>query len=98
MSMLEGFSRYNQIMVHHDDQEKIVFTTPWGIFMYAKISFRLMNVGETFQRAMYIPFVDEKEKLIVIYLDDITVYSTSDEEHLKHLRRAFENAGNLVYH
>jgi hypothetical protein len=90
MSMLDGFSGYNQIMVHLDDQEKTTFTTPWGTFMYAKTPFGLMNAGETFQRAMDIDFADEKNKFIVIYLDDIIVYSASDEEHLKHLRRAFE--------
>jgi hypothetical protein len=90
MSMLDGFSGYNQIMVHPDDQENTAFTTPWGTFMYAKMPFGLMNAGETFQTAMDIDFVDEKDKFIVIYLDDITVYSTSDEEHLKHLRRDFQ--------
>jgi hypothetical protein len=48
MSMLDGFSGYNQIMVHPDDREKTAFTTPWGTFMYAKMSFDLMNVGATF--------------------------------------------------
>jgi hypothetical protein len=66
------------------------FTTPWGTFMYAKMPFGIMNAGETFQRDMDIDFADEKDKFIVIYLDDITVYSASDEEHLKHLRRAFQ--------
>ena len=47
--MLDGFSGYNQIVVHPDDQEKTVFTTPWGMFMYAKMSFGLINVGATFR-------------------------------------------------
>jgi hypothetical protein len=38
MSMLDGFSGYNQIMVHPNDQEKPAFTTPWGTFIYAKLS------------------------------------------------------------
>jgi hypothetical protein len=87
--MLDGFSGYNQIMVHPDDKEKITFTTPWGTFMYAKMTFGLMNGRETFQRAMDIAFADEKDKFIVIYLDDITVCSDSNDEHLKHLRRVF---------
>lgn len=90
MSMLDGFSGYNQIMVHPDDQEKTTFTTPWGTFMYAKMPFGLMNAGETFQRDMHIEFAYEKDKFIVIYLDNIIVYSATDEEHIKHLRRAFE--------
>jgi hypothetical protein len=47
--------------------------------MYAKMPFGLMNVGETFHRDMDIAFADEKDKFIFIYLDDITVYSASDE-------------------
>jgi hypothetical protein len=86
-SMLDGFYGYNQIMVHPDDQENTTFTTPWGTFMYTKIPFGLMNAGANFQRAMDIAFADEKDKFIVIYLDDIIVYLVSDEEHLKHLRR-----------
>jgi hypothetical protein len=90
MSMLDGFSGYNQIMVHPDDREKTTFTTPWGTFMYAKMPFGLMNVGATFQREMDIAFVDEKDKFIVIYLDDITVYSASDKQHLEHLKKVFQ--------
>ena len=57
--------------------------------MYNKMPFGLMNVGETFERAMDIEFVGEREKFVVIYLDDITVFSDSDENHLKHLEQTF---------
>ena len=53
--------------------EKTTFTTPWGTFMYDKMPFGLMNAGATFQRAMDIAFVAERDKFVVIYLDDITV-------------------------
>ena len=88
ISMLDGFSRYNQVLVHPDDQEKTTFTTPWGTLMYSKMPFGLMNVG-AFQRAMDIAFSKEKEKFVVVYLDDITVYSKSDEKHREHLERIF---------
>ena len=39
---------------------------------------------------MDIAFVGEKDKFVVIYLDDITVFSKSDDEHLKHLRQTFQ--------
>ena len=48
-----------------------------------------MNVGANFQRAMDIAFVGERDKFVVIYLDDITVLSQSDDEHLKHLKQTF---------
>jgi ribonuclease HI len=90
MSMIDGFSGYNQIAVHQDDKEKMTFTTPWGTFMYDKMPFGLMNAGETFQRAMDIAFMGERDKFVVIYLDDLTVFSKSDAEHLVHLKQTFE--------
>jgi ribonuclease HI len=89
ISMIDGFSGYNQISVMPEDREKTTFTTPWGTFMYAKMPFGLMNAGATFQRAMDIAFIGEKDKFVVIYLDDITVFSKSDIEHHCHLKRVF---------
>jgi hypothetical protein len=90
MSMIDGFSDYNQIAVHQDDKEKTAFTTPWGTFMYDKMPFGLMNARETFQRAMDIAFVGKSDKFVVIYLDDLTVFSRSDAEHLTHLKQTLE--------
>jgi ribonuclease HI len=89
ISMIDGFSGYNQISVMPKDREKIAFTTPWGTFMYAKMPFRLMNAGATFQRAMDIVFIGEKDQFVVIYLDDITVFSMTYKEHRCHLKRVF---------
>jgi hypothetical protein len=94
MSLIDGFSGYNQIAVHADDREKTTFTTPRGTFMYEKIPFGLMNVGATFQRAMDISFVGEKDRFVLIYLDDITVFSHSHEDHLQHLRKTFLKCRN----
>ena len=58
-----------------EDQEKPAFITSWGTFMYANMPFGLMNAGAMFLRAMDITFAEEKEKIVVIYMDDITVYS-----------------------
>ena len=49
ISLLDGFSGFNQILVHLDDQEKIAFTTPWGTFKYVKMPFGLKNAVATFQ-------------------------------------------------
>ena len=57
MSMIDGFSGYNQIAVNDHDKEKTTFTTPWGTFMYDKMSFGLMNACATFQWAMDITFM-----------------------------------------
>ena len=57
--------------------------------MYARMPFELMNIGETFQWAMDIAFANEKDKNLFIYLDDITLFSNSSEEHVAHLLRMF---------
>jgi hypothetical protein len=90
ISLLDGFSGYNQVLVHPDDQDKTSFTTPWGNFMYVKMPFGLMNTGATFQRVMDIAFMEESGKFIIVYLDDVTMFSRSNDEHLRHLRRVFE--------
>ena len=52
--------------------------------------FGLINVGATFQRAMDIAFKGLLNKSVVVYLDDITVYSKIREEHIPHLKAIFE--------
>jgi hypothetical protein len=91
MSMIDSFSGYNQVSVLPEDREKTTFTTLWGTFMCAKMSFGLMNAGATFQRAMDIAFIGEKDKFVVIYLDDITVFSKSFLSKINFLRRFVPN-------
>ena len=67
ISLLDGFSGYDQILVQEEDQAKTTFTTPWGTFMYVKMTFGLMNVGATFQRAMDIAFAKEIHEFLFIY-------------------------------
>jgi ribonuclease HI len=90
MSMLDGFSGYNQVLLKREDQLKTAFTTPWGTFMYLRMPFGLMNAGATFQRAMDYAFRDLIQKIIEIYQDDLTVVSKERKDHLAHLRTVFE--------
>ena len=86
LSMIDEFFGYNQIALSEADREKTAFTTPWGTFMYEKMPFGLMNARATFQRAMDIAFAGERDRFVVIYLDDITIFSKSDEDNLVHLK------------
>ena len=74
ISLLDGFSSYNQVLVLPSDQHETAFTTPWGTFMYVKMPFCLMNAGATFQRAMDIYVSENIGYFIIIYLDDITFF------------------------
>jgi hypothetical protein len=62
MSMLGGFSGYNQILVVEKDQRNIVFITPWGMYTYVLMSLELKNAGATFQRTMDHAFKNLIEK------------------------------------
>ena len=75
LSLFDGFSGYNQILVSPDDQLKTTFRNPWGTYAYKKMPFGLINNGANFQRAMDIAFRGLINHLVVVYLDDVTVYS-----------------------
>ena len=75
LSLLDGFSGYNQILVSPDDQLKMAFRTPWGTNAYRKMPFGLINAGANFQRAMDIAFRGLINNSVVVYMDDVTIYS-----------------------
>jgi hypothetical protein len=60
------------------------------VYFYDKIPFDLMSVGANFQRAMDITFVGKRDKFLVIYLDDLTVFSKSNADNIIHLKQTFE--------
>jgi hypothetical protein len=90
MSMLDGFSGYNQVLVKEDDQLKTTFTTPWGTYKYLRMPFGLTNIGATFQHAMDYDFRDLIGKLIEIYQDDLSAISKKRTQHIQHLRMIFQ--------
>jgi hypothetical protein len=89
-SLLDGFSGYNQVLVSEEDRLKTTFRTKWGTFAYKRMPFGLINAGETFQRAMDVDFRGLINRCVVVYLDDVTVYSKNREEHIQHLTQIFE--------
>src|SRR5882757_2435829 len=90
MSMLDGFSGYNQVVIREEDRHKTTFTTPWGTFEYLRMPFGLLNAGATFQRAMDYAFKELISKFIEIYQDDLTLFSKERSSHVGHLRQIFE--------
>lgn len=90
LSSLDGFYRYNQVLVEKEDRFKMTFRTKWGTYAYDKIPSRLINVGETFQQDMDIAFRGLIKKYVVVYLGDIIIYSKKQEDHVLHLKAIFE--------
>lgn len=75
MSILDGFSGYNQILVVKEDRYKMAYTTPWVTYAYNRMSFGLKNVGATFQRIIDPSFKYIIGKIMVDYQAYLTVHS-----------------------
>ena len=80
-------SGYHQIAMDERDQHKTAFTTPWGLYEFKRLAFGLSGSPSCFQRLMSSSMHDMLFEILLVYLDDILVYSDSFEEHLKRLRR-----------
>jgi hypothetical protein len=90
MSMLDGFSGYNQVFVVEDDREKTTFITPWETYAYAQMPFGLKNVVATFQRDMNNYFDGLIGKFMVYYKDDLTVHSKIRSDHIHLPMKVFD--------
>nr|CAN76445.1 hypothetical protein VITISV_016876 [Vitis vinifera] len=71
---LDGYSGYFQIEIDVEDQEKTTFTCPFGTYTYRRMPFGLCNAPATFQRCMLSIFCDMVERIMEVFMDDITIY------------------------
>ncbi|RVW25137.1 Retrovirus-related Pol polyprotein from transposon opus [Vitis vinifera] len=67
-------SGYFQIEIDVEDQEKTTFTCPFGTYAYRRMPFGLCNAPATFQRCMLSIFSDMVERIMEVFMDDITIY------------------------
>ena len=83
-TLINGFSRYNQLRMAEEDQEKTVFVREWGVFVAVVMMFGLKIAPATFQRVIMEIFVEYIAGFMQFFLDDFTVFKgTSD--HLRHI-------------
>ncbi|GBG74471.1 hypothetical protein CBR_g18882 [Chara braunii] len=85
-SKLDLKSGYHQIEIQPQDRYKTAFKTRYGHFEWVVMPFGLTNAPATFQAAMTTEFRDLLDRSVLIYRDDILVYSRTLDEHIVHLR------------
>ncbi len=86
---LDLTSGYWQVEVEECDKAKTAFTTPMGLYECNRMPFGLQNAPATFQRLMLSCLGDKNYSTILLYLDDIIVFSSTFEEHLERLDQVF---------
>ena len=80
---------YHQIQILEESIPKTAFRVSFGHYQFKVLSFELTNAPATFQGMMNIIFQQHLENFVLVYLDDILVFSKTQEEHLEYLHKIF---------
>ena len=89
-SSLDLLSGYHQVPLHPSDVPKTAFRTPIGSYQFRVLSMGLTNAPSTFSHVMNGVFKGLIGKSVLIYHDDILVFSKTEEEHVKHVKEVLE--------
>jgi hypothetical protein len=84
-SKIDFCSRYHQIKIRAEDIPKTPFSTRYNLYEYLVMSFGLTNMLAHFMYLMNSVFKSELHKCVMVFIDDILVYTKSMEEHEEHL-------------
>jgi hypothetical protein len=89
---------YHQLKIREQDIPKTAFRTWYGLYEYTMMSFGLTNTPAYFMYLMNKVIMEHMDKFVVIFIDDILVFSKTEEEHEKHLRLVLEKLrSNKLY-
>jgi hypothetical protein len=83
-------SGFHQILLKPGEEHKTAFQTHFGQYEFRVLAFGLTGAPGTFQGAMNVTLSPRLRKFVIVFFDDILVYSATYEDHLKHLRLVFE--------
>jgi hypothetical protein len=84
-SKIDLWSSYHQLNIRKSDIPKTAFITRYELYEYIVMSFDLTNAPAYFMYLMNKVFMEYLDKFMVVFIDDILIYSKDEEEHEKHL-------------
>jgi hypothetical protein len=85
-SKIELKSGYHQMKIRPSDIPKTAFSTRYGLYEFTVMSFGLTNAPAYFMNMMNKVFMEYLDKFIVVFINDILIYSKNDRYHEEHLR------------
>jgi hypothetical protein len=85
-SKIDLCSSYHHIKIKPCDIPKTAFSTKYGLYEYLVMSFGLTNAAAYFMYLMNLVFMPELDKFVMVFIDDILIYSKTKEDHANHLR------------
>jgi hypothetical protein len=89
-SKLDLQSGFYHVKVKAEDSPKTAFITRYGLYEFIVMPFGLKNAPSTFMRLMNEVLADFLDDFVVVYLDDILIFSKNEEEHQIHLRKVLQ--------
>ena len=89
-STLDLASGYHQVEMHPRDRSKTAFTTPFGLYEWKRLPFGLCNAPAQFSRLMQQVMTDHLFRILVLYLDDLLIFSGTFTDHLTRLQMVFD--------
>ena len=89
LSFMDAYSRYNQIHMSPEDEDKTAFTTDRGLYCYKVMPFGLKKAGATYQRLVNNVFWDLIGKTMEVYVDEMLVKSLKKDNHVSNLLEMF---------